>query len=105
MGKLTDKEKKEQQRQKDMIAEAMGRAIRYYREQQYLPENKRKLISQDKVSERGGLEPNVFQRYDTGKVSPGMVNLLKIAKGLDINPERIVEKAFQFLKENSKFKL
>lgn len=95
MMRLTDIEKEEQKKQKQLIAEAIGEAIRFFRE--------KKDFSQNYVSELSRLERNVFQRYDSGKVAPGIYNLIKIAKALEMNPEDIVQKAYKILQANPKF--
>ncbi len=77
-----------------IIAKAMGRAIRHYRE--------KKELSQNDMINATGLERTVFWRYDTGKTSPGIPNLIKIAEALDMNPADIVKEAYTYLQEGSK---
>ncbi|PKV50813.1 hypothetical protein ATE84_2880 [Aquimarina sp. MAR_2010_214] len=88
-----NKEIEEQKKEKECIAKAMGQAIRLLR-------NNKKL-SQGKVCKKGNIDPVVFQRYDTGKVAPGIYNLLKIAKGIEIHPSKILEKAVEFLNSDA----
>jgi DNA-directed RNA polymerase subunit H (RpoH/RPB5) len=53
---------------------------------------------------KSNLERNVFQRYDSGKVSsPKISNLIKIAKALDITLGDIINKAHDILQANPKF--
>lgn len=96
MVKMTDTEKKIEKDQEILIAEAMGQAIRYYRDE--------RNMSQSDMCTATNLERNTFQRYDSGKVSsPKIANLIKIAKALEITPGDIINKAHDILKQNPKF--
>ncbi len=96
MNASKDLEQEQQKLEKKRIAQAMGQAIRMFREE--------KELSKYKACRLANIDPVVFQRYDTGKVSPGIYNLLKIAKGIDVHPAQILEKAVEILESDKKTK-
>lgn len=47
-------------------------------------------LLQREVAARGGFDPKVISRFETGKHRPDLVNLLVLAKALDCHIDRLL---------------
>lgn len=51
---------------------------------------KNKLISQEKLSEKSGLDRTYISLIETGKRNPTLTSICKIAQGLDIKASELI---------------
>ena len=75
------------------IAKAVGETLQALRKE-------RNNMSQSAVYLASNIERNVYQKYDSGKVSsPKFANLIRIAETMGITPGHILDRAYEYLKQ------
>jgi len=53
---------------------------------------KQRGLTQKELSEKSGVARISIARYESGKVIPGALNLMKLAKAMECNAEEIITK-------------